>query len=184
VAYSSAASGDAAVRTPVVYFDQNTFSLVYTLLDEHLRPQVEATTPLIRLRWLDQNGDPPVAGPFACTTSSTTTGVGDCTVEVPSSWFEVAGPATFEVYDPSNPLFVPITGDFVLGRQPVYTAIPSGKFRVTLPESALYPDDGFTSVLLVNTAGLDLQSWSAVLVYDATVLQFLSASISTAYDSW
>jgi hypothetical protein len=177
VAYLDAMAMSDAVRTPSVYLDQSTFSLHYSLLDAHNRPQVASASPTLTIAL----GSETYA--VTCDASSLSSGGGDCEVNVPAAWFSEASDltATYVVTLTTaarRSLLATMTtsGTFTLVQKVVWDALAADGMEMTMPMSPVFPGDTFTSAVYAHSTLHPLNLWQMAFTYDTAALELVSVS--------
>ena len=177
----------ALVRTDVLYEGRNTLRVPYQLRDEAGNTQVLTSGLQVELT-LRHEGGVLETTVRSCPLQSSVTGIGECALVLPSSWFSVAATASASIavrYGSDAAVASISAGNVTL--QPIvpYAGLVSAGMSVSTAQAPLFPADRFSVRIDAHTGpeGYALLLWKFTLLYDARVLRLISWSYTTRYQT-
>lgn len=176
LAAPAAAFAGVLPRTLTVWQDASTLSAAYLLQDAVGRPQVLLTGLSVSLLLTGAGG----STTMSCGAPSATSGKGDCTGSVPSSWFSNSTSSTASAtvsasYSGTGVVATSSPFSITLSRSPVRASIAAAGMYLSLPASPRYRGDTVGPLTVyAHTGGYALSSWTLTCTYNSTVLTYAS----------
>jgi len=170
-----------------VYVDRSDVEMVYQVRDAVGRSQVSAVDLQVKLSVLVYNSSSSYTS--LCTLPSSTTGIGSCSVSLPTSVFSASSVVdgvcwvTALTISSGQVLAVSDRSELVLHRVPTYPALTSLGATITLsvPLHPLWSSETFSVTVTASTAGNELTAWLLNVTYNPGLLSYTGYLTSSIY---
>jgi len=140
---------EMVLKTPAVYYDSTTLQVAYQVRDEGGRTRILRSGLAIVL--VASTTTTSLTASSTCGTPDSTSGVGTCTMRVPSSWFsvdaDIAGNVRVDAKYNGIVVSSSVSKSILVGQKPTFTSLTSAGMIATVPHHPLMPGHvhGFNS---------------------------------------